>query len=60
MSKLAYSLDEAAEEVGYSRRVIQMAIAKGDITPRFANSKPIISHAELEAWVESLPVDKPQ
>jgi hypothetical protein len=57
---IAYTILEAAQAVGYSDWVIKKAIAAGDITPRYANSKPIIPHTELVAWVESLPVDKPQ
>lgn len=55
MIKLALTLDEAAEASGYSRRVIQIAIARHELIPSYANSKPVIRVAELDRWLESLP-----
>lgn len=56
---IAYDLAGAAEAIGQSVITIKRAIAKGDITPRYPNRKPIILHADLLAWAESLPVDRP-
>ena len=56
---VAYSLKGAAEAIGQSIDSIKAAIARGDLTPRYPNSRPIILHKDLEAWAESLPVDRP-
>lgn len=60
MAKLAYTYDEAAEATGYSVRTIKEAVARGDILARYANSKPVIQAAELEAWLSSLPTVSPR
>jgi hypothetical protein len=57
--RLAYSIPNAGQMVGYSESVIKQVIARGDLTPRFANSKPVLLHADLVEWLESLPLDKP-
>lgn len=59
MAKIAYSLEEAADNVGYSLSVIKRAIRAGEIIPRFANTKPVILHSDLVEWAEALPLDKP-
>lgn len=58
--KFSYSYDEAAEATGYSRRVIQDAVAKNDLLARYANSKPVIEASELERWLQSLPTVAPK
>ena len=57
---VAYTITDAAQAVGMGKAAFNAILAAGDITRRYPNSKPIISHAELVEWVESLPVDKPQ
>ena len=56
---IAYDIEGAARAIGYSIFPIKQAIARGDLTPRYANSKPIILHDDLYEWAHSLPVDKP-
>jgi hypothetical protein len=56
---IAYSIPEAANAIGYSEAQLKKFIAAGDITPRYATTKPTILHSDLLAWAESLPVDKP-
>ena len=56
---VAYTIPDAARAVGLSKSAFDRHLAAGDITRRYPNSKPIISHAELVEWVESLPADKP-
>jgi hypothetical protein len=34
-------------------------LASGDITRRYPNSTPIVTHSDLVEWADSLPVDKP-
>jgi len=56
---LAYSLPDAAVACGVSLSTLNRAIANGEVTRRYPNRKPVILATELEAWLESLPVDKP-
>lgn len=53
--KIAFSIDEAAEAVGYSTDTVRRAIRNNDIAVKYANSKPIILASELQAWAEALP-----
>lgn len=56
MSKLAYSYEEAAEQVGYSSQTLRRANADGLLIVKYGSkSKPVIRHVDLEAWLESLP-----
>lgn len=60
MSKVAYSIEEAAEASGYSTDTIRRAIRNSDMTARYANSKPVILATELTEWLESLPTEAPR
>ena len=55
--KLAYSIEEAAEAVGYSTDTVRRAIRNSELTARYANSKPIILASELQEWAEALPTE---
>lgn len=59
MSKLAYSIEEAAIAAGYSTDTIRRAIRNSDMTARYANSKPVILATELQDWLETLPTEAP-
>lgn len=59
MSKLAYSLPEAAEIASTSVPVLRRKIANNDITVRYIDSKPVILASELESWLTSLPSEAP-
>jgi hypothetical protein len=59
MSKLSYSIEEAAESTGYSTDTIRRAIRNSDLTARYANSKPVILASELADWLGSLPTESP-
>lgn len=60
MSKLAYTYDEAAELVGYSSKVLRTAAAEGTLIVKYGTqTKPVIRHADLEAWLEALPTEAP-
>ena len=59
MSKIAYTFEEAAEMVGYSVRTLKQQVADGKLAARYANSKGIIRHADLEAWADQLPAEAP-
>lgn len=57
--KIAYTIAEAAELVGYSERTLKQAIYDGNLAARYANSKGVIRHADLEAWIDRLPAESP-
>jgi len=56
---IAYSVEAAAAAVGYSEATIRLAIQRGELAPRYANSKAIVLHDDLHAWVHSLPSEPP-
>ena len=59
MSKLSYSIEEAAVATGYSTDTIRKAIRNNDLSVKYANSKPVILASELESWLTSLPSEAP-
>jgi hypothetical protein len=56
---IAYPIIEAAAACGYSESVIKRAIAAGDLSPRYANTKGVILADELADWLRSLPIEPP-
>jgi hypothetical protein len=56
---LAYSIPDAGTAAGYSESVMKRAIAKGDLNPRYANTKGVILADELNEWLHSLPINPP-
>lgn len=59
MDKLAYNLDEAAAASGVSVDIIRRAVRAKNIPVRFPTSRPIILRADLEAWLEATPTERP-
>lgn len=59
MTKLAYSFEEAAEQTGYSIRTLKHHAANGDLIVRYANTKGVIRHDELNDWLANLPAESP-
>ena len=57
--KLAYTFEEAAEQTGYSVRTLKYHAADGNLLVRYANTKGVIRHDDLDAWLESLPTESP-
>lgn len=57
--KLAYTLEEAAEQSGYGMSTLKVEIKAGRLVPSYANKKPVIRHAELQRWLDSLPAEAP-
>ncbi len=55
--KIAYSVEEAAAKVGVSRDLLRAQIAHHQLVARYVNTKPIIAHDELVAWLDSLPTE---
>ena len=60
MSKIAFSIEEAAEATGYSTDTIRRALRNSDMTASYANSKPVILATELQEWLEALPTEAPK
>ena len=63
MDRLAYDAEEAAAACGgVSRTTIDRAVAAGLLTPRHIGEKggkKIYLAADLMAWLESLPTERP-
>jgi hypothetical protein len=59
-TKLAFSIEEAAEAAGYSTDTIRRALRNNDMTARYANSKPVILASELADWLAALPTEAPR
>lgn len=59
VAPLSYTLEGAAEATGYGLSTIKRAIAAGDLTRRYANSKPVILSEDLLGWLRSLPIEPP-
>lgn len=57
--KLAYTWEEAAEQSGYSIRTLKQAVYDGNLAARYANSKGVIRHADLDEWLDGLPAEAP-
>jgi hypothetical protein len=58
VTKLALTIAEAAEAVGYSDDVIRAAMKRGELQASYANTKPVIRVTELTRWLESLPSER--
>jgi hypothetical protein len=55
IQKLAYTFEEAAEQVGYSVRTLKQALADGNLAARYVNTEGVIRHEDLAAWIGQLP-----
>lgn len=59
-TKLAYTLSEAAEQVGYSDEILRQAIRRGELDASYGTvRKPVIRATELVRWLDALPTEKP-
>lgn len=58
--QLSLPVPLAAELVGVSRDVLELAIKRGECMVRYPNSKPLVRIVDLEAWLESLPTQRPK
>lgn len=57
---ISYSAVDAAAEVGLSERAFERVVAAGGVVVRWSGGKRLFRHDELDAWVDSLPLDKPK
>lgn len=55
MSKLAYTMQEAADEIGASCQTVLAAVHAGDLVARYVGEKVVIPHYDLELWVLGQP-----
>jgi hypothetical protein len=56
MNRIAYQLPEAARIAGVSRTRIFDAVRREELTIRKAGRSSIVTHDDLMAWINSLPV----
>lgn len=56
---IAYDIKSAGAMVGYSEGTIRLAISRGQLFPRYANSKGVILREDLHAWAHNLPYAPP-
>jgi excisionase family DNA binding protein len=56
MDRIAYTLPEAARTAGVSRTRIFDAVRRGELTIRKVGRSSIVTHDDLLAWINSLPV----
>jgi len=56
----AYAVENAAACVGVSPRHFERAISAGDINVKWSGGKRIVTVKEIDAWLDSLPFDKPE
>lgn len=53
------SQSDAARYIGKSIRQLQRYVERGDLTPRYLDSKPSYAVAELDALFEDAPTERP-
>lgn len=58
ITAVSHSYRRAALVADVSETLIREAVNRGDLAVHYVNTKPVIRHAELDAWVESLPSTK--
>lgn len=50
----------AAAKVGLSPTVLERAQEAGDLVAHYLGRKPVYRAVDLDAWIESLPTEKPE
>lgn len=58
--KLAYNYRLAASMADVSVEKLRQHVERGELSPAYIDSKPVIMHEELERWLRSRPTDKPE
>lgn len=58
LDKLAYTIPNFAAAVDMSVEAVRTQIRDGRLVPSYPNSKPIITRAEGERWLASLPAER--
>lgn len=49
----------AAAKVGVSPSMLEAAQRSGDLIAHYVGSKPVYRAVDLDAWIESLPTERP-
>lgn len=57
VEKLAYTVNEAAGQVGVSGSTLRKEIAEHKLLAHYAGTKVLIRHEDLAAWLEYLPCE---
>lgn len=60
MSKIAYTVQEAADACGVSEQVVRRAVGKGDLTFHYPTSRPVLLAEDLRDWIATAPVERPE
>jgi len=55
VSKIGYTISEAAAAVGVQDKTIELAITARELTARRIAAQPIITRTDLEAWLTNGP-----
>ena len=55
--KLAYTYEEAGQQIGHSKAFIEREVRAGKLTPVYPSTRPVITHEELAAYVAALPLE---
>lgn len=58
LDKLAYSLEEFADVVSLSYAQLLRHIARNELVPKYSGRKPLITRAEGERFLRSLPEER--
>lgn len=59
-SFVSTDLDGAADATGYSKTTIREAMDAGELVAHYSGIKPVIRAVDLDAWIESLPTERPK
>lgn len=58
MSAIAYDYEGAAAAIGVAVSKIKTLVREGQLAAKYAGKDVLIEHAELEAYVASLPSER--
>lgn len=57
-TKVAYTVDEAADTVGVSAMTIRRALSSGALEAHYPTKRPLILRDDLIAWIQSAPTER--
>ena len=60
LDKIAYSLPNFAKAVDLSIEKVRQHIERGELTPSYVDSKPLIMQEEGLRWLRSRPAERPE
>lgn len=60
MTKIAYSIKEAAEAAGVSISTIRRAIREHDLIANYPTAAAVIHRDQLESWIKASPTESPR